>query len=253
MSVQGRGFPIPFLVTTEVPCPYLPGRMERKIITELSGAQSPELFEILSRAGFRRSHSIAYRPACVGCRACVPVRIVASDFAPSRSMRKILARNQGLRATVTEALPTQEQFKLFARYLEARHNDGEMVGMGPQDYASMVGDSPVDTRIVEFRETRPGKGESGKLVAACLTDWGKDGISAVYSFFEPNLTRNSLGSFIVLWLIGEARRRGLPYIYLGYWVAGSQKMDYKRRYQPIEAYGAAGWVRMPAEEPGEQE
>ncbi|HEY4163520.1 MAG TPA: arginyltransferase, partial [Dongiaceae bacterium] len=206
MSVQGRGFPIPFLVTTEVPCPYLPGRMERKIITELSGAQSPELFEILSRAGFRRSHSIAYRPACVGCRACVPVRIVASAFKPSRSMRKVLARNQDLRATVTEAVPTQEQFKLFARYLEARHNDGEMVGMGPQDYASMVGDSPVDTRIVEFRDGAAGKNGSGKndpgkLVAACLTDWGQDGISAVYSFFEPKLARNSLGSFIVLWLI----------------------------------------------------
>jgi arginyl-tRNA--protein-N-Asp/Glu arginylyltransferase len=238
MSVQGRGFPIPFLVTTEVPCPYLPGRMERKIITELSGAQSPELFEILSHAGFRRSHSIAYRPACAGCRACVPVRIVAADFAPERSLRRVMKRNADLRATVTEAVPTQEQFKLFARYLEARHNDGEMVGMGPQDYASMVGDSPVDTRIVEFRDAK------GKLAAACLTDWGQDGISAVYSFFEPDLSRNSLGSFVVIWLIEEAQRRNLSYVYLGYWVAGSQKMDYKRRFRPIEAYGSAGWVRM---------
>jgi arginine-tRNA-protein transferase len=244
MSVQGRGFPIPFLVTTEVPCPYLPGRMERKIITELSGAQSPELFEILSHAGFRRSHSIAYRPACAGCRACVPVRIVAADFVPLRSLRRVMKRNADLRATVTEAVPTQEQFKLFARYLEVRHNDGEMVGMGPQDYASMVGDSPVDTRIVEFRDAK------GKLVAACLTDWGQDGISAVYSFFEPDLERNSLGSFIVIWLIEEAQRRKLSYVYLGYWVAGSQKMDYKRRFRPIEAYGPGGWVRMSqAEEP----
>jgi arginine-tRNA-protein transferase len=243
MSVQGRGFPIPFLVTTEVPCPYLPGRMERKIITELSGAQSPELFEILSHAGFRRSHSIAYRPACAGCRACVPVRIVAADFVPERSLRRVMKRNADLRATVTEAVPTQEQFKLFARYLEARHNDGEMVGMGPQDYASMVGDSPVDTRIVEFRDAK------GKLVGACLTDWGQDGISAVYSFFEPDLSRNSLGSFVVIWLIEEAQRRNLSYVYLGYWVAGSQKMDYKRRFRPIEAYGSAGWVRMsPIEE-----
>ena len=242
MSVQGRGFPIPFLVTTEVPCPYLPGRMERKIITELSGAQSPELFEILSHAGFRRSHSIAYRPACGGCRACVPVRIVAQDFMPGRSLRRVIKRNAGLRAIVTEAVPTQEQFKLFARYLEARHNDGEMVGMGPQDYASMVGDSPVDTRIVEFRDAK------SKLVAACLTDWGQDGISAVYSFFEPDLARNSLGSFIVIWLIEEAQRRNLSYVYLGYWVAGSQKMDYKRRFRPIEAYGPAGWVRLSQDE-----
>jgi arginine-tRNA-protein transferase len=212
--------------------------MERKIITELSGAQSPELFEILSHAGFRRSHSIAYRPACAGCKACVPVRIVAADFEPVRSLRRVMKRNAALRATVTEAVPTQEQFKLFARYLEARHNDGEMVGMGPQDYASMVGDSPVDTRIVEFRDPK------GKLVAACLTDWGQDGISAVYSFFEPDLARNSLGSFIVIWLIEEAQRRNLSYVYLGYWVAGSQKMDYKRRFRPIEAYGPQGWVRL---------
>jgi arginine-tRNA-protein transferase len=212
--------------------------MERKIITELSGAQSPELFEILSHAGFRRSHSIAYRPACAGCRACVPVRIVAAHFEPERSLRRVKKRNADLRATVTEAVPTQEQFKLFARYLEARHNDGEMVGMGPQDYASMVGDSPVDTRIVEFRDSK------GKLVAACLTDWGQDGISAVYSFFEPDLARNSLGSFIVIWLIEEAHRRNLSYVYLGYWVAGSQKMDYKRRFRPIEAYGPQGWMRL---------
>jgi arginine-tRNA-protein transferase len=117
-----------------------------------------------------------------------------------------------------------------------------MVGMGPQDYASMVGDSPVDTRIVEFRDAR------GKLVAACLTDWGQDGISAVYSFFEPDLARNSLGSYIVIWLIEEAQRRNLSYVYLGYWVAGSQKMDYKRRFRPIEAYGPQGWVRLSAVE-----
>ena len=154
-----------------------------------------------------------------------------------------MKRNADLRATVTDAVPTQEQFKLFARYLEARHNDGEMVGMGPQDYASMVGDSPVDTRIVEFRDAK------SKLVAACLTDWGQDGISAVYSFFEPDLARNSLGSFIVIWLIEEAQRRNLSYVYLGYWVAGSQKMDYKRRFRPIEAYGPQGWVRLePAED-----
>jgi arginine-tRNA-protein transferase len=143
---------------------------------------------------------------------------------------------------VTDGVPSQEQFKLFARYLEARHNDGEMVGMGPRESASMVGDSPVDTRIVEFRDPR------GKLVAACLTDWGQDGISAVYSFFEPDLARNSLGSYIVIWLIEEAQRRNLSYVYLGYWVAGSQKMDYKRRFRPIEAYGPQGWVRLSAAE-----
>lgn len=240
MSVQGRGLPIPFMVTTEVPCPYLPDRMERKIITELSGVQAPELFEILSHAGFRRSHSIAYRPACHGCQACVPIRIVARDFEWNRSLRRVSRRNQDLTATTLDATPTQEQFQLFARYLETRHNDGEMVGMGPQDYASMVGDSPVDTRIVEFRDL------DGKLTGACLTDWGSDGISAVYSFFEPARTQDSLGTFIVLWLVEEARRQGLDYVYLGYWVKGSQKMEYKRRFQPAEFYGPDGWRQLAA-------
>lgn len=240
MSVQGRGLPIPFMVTTEVPCPYLPDRMERKIITELSGAQAPELFEILSHAGFRRSHSIAYRPACFGCQACVPIRIVAGDFQWNRSLRRVERRGRDLTAAILDATPTQEQFQLFAAYLEARHNDGEMVGMGPQDYASMVGDSPVDTRIVEFRDP------AGKLTGACLTDWGADGISAVYSFFDPARTQDSLGTYIVLWLVAEARRQGLPYVYLGYWVNGSQKMDYKRRFQPAEYYGPQGWRQIAA-------
>ena len=238
MSVQGRGLPIPFMVTTEVPCPYLPDRMERKIITELSGAQAPELFEILSHAGFRRSHSIAYRPACFGCQACVPIRIVAEEFQDNKSLRRVARRNRDLTATILDATPTQEQFQLFARYLEARHNDGEMVGMEPQDYASMVGDSPVDTRIVEFRDG------DGKLTAGCLTDWGADGISAVYSFFEPDRAAASLGTYVVLWLVEEARRQGLTYVYLGYWVKGSQKMDYKRRFKPAEFYGPDGWRQI---------
>ena len=144
-------------------------------------------------------------------------------------------RARDLTTTTLDATPTQEQFQLFARYLEARHNDGEMVGMGPQDYASMVGDSPVDTRIVEFRDA------DGRLTAACLTDWGADGISAVYSFFDPARAQDSLGTYIVLWLVEEARRQGLTYVYLGYWVKGSQKMDYKRRFKPAELYGPDGW------------
>ncbi|HVJ43380.1 MAG TPA: arginyltransferase [Dongiaceae bacterium] len=237
MSVYGRHFPIPFLVTTEVPCPYLPDRQERKIITELSGGNAPELFELLSHAGFRRSHGIAYRPACAGCQACVPVRIPVSRFQRSRWHRRIWRRNSDLTAAVCENLPTHEQYDLFATYLEARHSDGEMVGMGPQDYSSMVADSPVDTRLIEFRS-------DGILTACCLTDWGADGISAVYSFFDPARAPDSLGSYIILWLIEEAIRHHLPYVYLGYWVAGSRKMAYKARFQPLEAYGAAGWTEL---------
>lgn len=242
MSVQSRSFPISFMVTTEVPCPYLPGRMERKIITELTGAQAGEMFELLSRAGFRRSHSIAYRPACAACQACVPVRIDIEGFECSRSMRRVLTRNGDLTAEIRPAHPTQEQYQLFSRYLEARHNDGEMVGMGPQDYASMVADSPIDTRMIEFRDRQR------NLIAACLTDWSGDGISAVYSFFTPERAQTSLGTFVVLRLLELARQAGLPYLYLGYWVEGSQKMDYKRRFQPLEYYGTDGWQkRRPAE------
>jgi len=238
MSVQSRSFPISFMVTTEVPCPYLPDRMERKIITELAGGQATELFELLSRAGFRRSHSIAYRPACAGCQACVPVRIDIAHFKPSRSLRKVLARNTDLTAEIRPAHPTQEQYQLFSRYLDMRHNDGEMVGMGPQDYASMIADSPIDTRMIEFRDSQR------NLIAACLTDWSSDGISAVYSFFAADRVRDSLGSFVVLRLIDLARQAGLPYLYLGYWVKGSQKMDYKRRFQPLQRYGPDGWQAL---------
>jgi arginine-tRNA-protein transferase len=235
MSVVGRNFPIPFLVTTEVPCPYLPDRMERKIITELTAGNAPELFELLSRAGFRRSHSVAYRPACIGCRACVPVRIPVSLFVPSRTQKRILRRLSGLSVRVRDNSPTQEQFDLFARYLEVRHGDGEMVGMGPQDYGGMVADSPVDTRLVEFRDA------DRTLVAGCLADWGSDGISAVYSFFDPDRTADSLGIFVVLWLIETARKQQLDYVYLGYMVENSRKMSYKALFRPIEAYGPAGW------------
>jgi arginyl-tRNA--protein-N-Asp/Glu arginylyltransferase len=238
MSVQSRSFPISFMVTTEVPCPYLPDRMERKIITELAGSQANDMFELLSRAGFRRSHSIAYRPACAACQACVPVRIDVAGFVTSRSMRRVLTRNADLATEIRPAHPTQEQYQLFSRYLEARHNDGEMVGMGPQDYASMVADSPIDSRMVEFRD------RDRKLIAACLTEWSGDGISAVYSFFTPERVSASLGTYVVLRLLDLARQAGLPYLYLGYWVKGSQKMDYKRRFQPLERYGADGWQRM---------
>ena len=235
MSIQTRAFPVSFMVTTEVPCPYLPDRLERKIITELPGAKAEGLFELLSQAGFRRSHSIAYRPACAGCRACVPVRIAVAGFSPTRSQRRILRRNANLKAFVRPNHPTQEQFQLFARYLDDRHSDGEMVGMGPQDYASMVGDSPVDSRLIEFRN------QDHQLVAGCLTDWSQDGLSAVYSFFEPTQSRDSLGSLIILWLVEAARKANLGYVYLGYWVAGSRKMDYKRRFKSLEGYGPDGW------------
>ena len=239
MSIHGRVQPLPFLVTTEMPCPYLEGRSERKIVTELTGSHAGATYELLSRAGFRRSHSIAYRPACAGCSACIPVRVVVSDFEPERSLRRVAFRNRDL---ITEAKPnrgTPEQYQLFTSYLESRHGDGEMVGMRFHEYRSMVEDSPIESRMIEFRLP------DGRLVAACLADWAADGISAVYSFFDTAEPRRSLGSFVVLWLIDAARRAGLDYVYLGYWGAASRKMAYKTRFRPIEGFGPGGWRPLP--------
>lgn len=238
MSIHGRTHPLPFLVTTEMPCPYLPGQLERKVVTELAGARAAATYELLSRAGFRRSHSIAYRPACSGCAACVPVRVVVRGFKPSRNLKRVLARNADLSVEWKTNRGTPEQYQLFTRYLESRHADGEMVGMRFHEYRSMVEDSPIDTQLVEFRE--PG----GRLVACCLADWGTDGVSAVYSFFDTSEPRRSLGNFVVLKLLEEARRKALDFVYLGYWVETSRKMAYKTRFHPIEAFGPDGWVPL---------
>lgn len=239
MSIQTRSQPLSFLVTTDMPCPYLPGRMERKLVTRLAGPEAVQNLQLLSRAGFRRSHSIAYRPACSGCSACVPVRVVSLEFSPGRTMRRIARRNADIEATVLPPRGTVEQFDLFQSYLENRHGNGEMAGMDYADYRAMIEDSPVETRIVEFRDGLR------RLVACALTDWADDGISAVYSFFDPVQPGRSLGTNVVLWLIGEAGRRRMPYVYLGYWVDGSRKMDYKVRFQPIEGFGPNGWRRLP--------
>jgi arginine-tRNA-protein transferase len=226
-----------FFTTAPLPCPYLPGRLERKIVTELSGFDAEDLHEQLSRAGFRRSHSIAYSPSCPGCNACVAVRIVVDEFRPKRSFQRILKQNGELIAQRVPAKATAEQYRLFSGYQEARHAGGDMALMGFYDYRSMVEDSPIQTFLVEFR--RP----DGILEAACLTDLMTDGLSAVYSFFRST-PGNSLGSYMILWLIEEARRANLPYVYLGYWISESEKMAYKARFGPLEAFGPGGWRRL---------
>ncbi len=233
-----------FFTTAPLPCPYIAGRLERKIVTELNGPDAEVLHEALSRAGFRRSHSIAYTPACPGCNACVPVRIVVDGFSCGRTMRKIWRANTDLIARKVPARATAEQYRLFARYQESRHAGGDMALMGFYDYRSMVEDSPIETFLVEYRDP------SGTLVAACLADQMSDGLSAVYSFFDPDLGNRSLGTHVVIWLVEEAKRLALPYVYLGYWIAESRKMSYKMRFQPLEAFGPNGWRRLtPKTEP----
>jgi arginine-tRNA-protein transferase len=237
-----------FYLTAPSPCPYLPGKEERKVFTHLVGERAPELNDLLSHGGFRRSQSIAYRPACDGCRACVSVRVIADEFRPSRGMRRIADRNADVIGDMRAGVPTSEQYSVFRSYLDARHRDGGMADMTVLDYAMMVEDSHVETRIVEYRRRGPDSGITGRglgrLLAVALTDVLNDGLSMVYSFFDPDEAARSLGTFMILDHFARARRMGLPYVYLGYWVKGSRKMDYKGRFLPQERLAPTGWVRV---------
>jgi arginine-tRNA-protein transferase len=237
-----------FYLTAPSPCPYLGGKEERKVFTHLVGERAGELNNILTQGGFRRSQSIAYRPACEGCRCCVSVRVIAKEFAPSRSMRRILARNVDVRGDMKAAVPTSEQYSIFRAYLDSRHRDGGMADMTVLDYAMMVEDSHIETRIIEYRRREAsasaGGRQAGELIAVALTDVLADGLSMVYSFFEPDEAARSLGTLMVLDHIARAQRMGLAYVYLGYWVRGSRKMDYKSRFLPQERLTPDGWARV---------
>jgi leucyl-tRNA---protein transferase len=224
-----------FFLTPGGPCPYLPGHTERKVFARLGGNLAQPLSEALTHSGFRRSQSIAYRPACEGCAACVSVRIRASEFDASRSQKRIFKRSDDLVRTEVTAEATREQFALLRTYLDSRHPGGGMSDMGLFDYVAMVEETPVDTRIVEYRNA------AGTLLACALTDRLKDGLSMVYSFFHPGEDSRSLGTYMILDHVRAARAQGLPYVYLGYWVRGSEKMDYKIRFSPLEALTQNGW------------
>ncbi|MCW2309334.1 arginyltransferase [Rhodobium gokarnense] len=234
-----------FYLTAPSPCPYLRGRQERKVFTHLVGARASTLNDILTQGGFRRSQNIAYRPACEGCRACVSVRVDTEHFEDSRSFRRIRNRNADLIGREGGPKPSSEQYSLFRSYLDARHADGGMADMTVLDYAMMVEDTHVDTMVIEYRLRGPDSGITeagdGPLVATALTDVLSDGLSMVYSFFDTEMPDRSLGTHMILDHIARARARGLPYVYLGYWVDGSPKMDYKTRFQPQEKLGPHGW------------
>ncbi|MEM6616057.1 MAG: arginyltransferase [Pseudomonadota bacterium] len=225
-----------FYLTAPSPCPYLAGRSERKVFTHLVGERAPELNDLLSQGGFRRSQNIAYRPACDGCRACISIRVRADEFRRSKSQKRVWNRNKDVRVELCERKPTTEQYSLFRTYLDTRHADGGMADMSVLDYAMMVEDSYVDTAVVEYRLS------DGDLIGVALTDRLSDGLSMVYSFYNPEHTLRSLGTFMILEHLARSKADGLPHVYLGYWVAGSQKMDYKRNFLPQEHLGSDGWV-----------
>ena len=224
-----------FFSTSPLPCPYLPGRVERRVVTELIGRNASDMHNELSDGGFRRSHSIAYAPACSACDACAAVRVLAQDFDASRSQRRIWNKNKDLTTEETPAVATQEQYTLFSRYQRHRHGDGDMSRMDFFDYQALIEDTPVETTLVEFRDAK------GRLVAACLTDMMDTGLSAVYSFFDPELRSRSLGTVMILWLIERAQSLNLTHVYLGFWIAESSKMAYKTKFRPIEIKRPEGW------------
>ena len=238
-----------FFLTAPSPCPYLPGQMERKVFTHLVGARASALNEILTQGGFRRSQNIAYRPACEACKACISVRVPVDRFRPGRSFRRVIEKNRDVIGTRVEPAPTSDQYSLFRAYLDERHSEGGMADMTVLDYAMMVEDTHVETMLVEYRFRGPdsaltGSGE-GPLIGTALTDILSDGLSMVYSFYEPDYIDRSLGTFMILDHVARARKMGLPYVYLGYWVQGSRKMAYKARFTPQEHLGAQGWEPAP--------
>ena len=246
MTQHSRDTP-QFYLTAPSPCPYLSGKEERKVFTHLVGERAPGLNDLLTHGGFRRSQSIAYRPACEACRACVSVRVIADEFRPSRNMRRVIETNADMVGDMRALVPTSEQYSVFRAYLDSRHRDGGMADMTVLDYAMMVEDSHVETRIIEYRRRGADSGVTGRgeeLLAVALTDVLSDGLSMVYSFFEPSEEGRSLGTFMILDHIARARRMGLPHVYLGYWVEGSRKMDYKGRFLPQERLASAGWERV---------
>lgn len=244
-----------FYLTAPAPCPYLAGEAERKVFTHLVGPRATEMNDLLTQGGFRRSQNIAYRPACESCRACVSVRILVDEFKFGRSFRRVENLNSDVVASVFDAHPSTEQFSLFRRYLDARHQQGGMSDMSALDYAIMVEDSHVKTRVIEYRLRAPGDGISarpkGELIAVALSDLMSDGLSMVYSFYAPDMEHRSLGTMMVLDHVRRAKALGLPHVYLGYWVKGSRKMGYKTRFQPQEHLMSQGWTRSTPDEPPE--
>lgn len=228
--------PIMFHYTPAMPCPYVEGRTERRLVADIGGPRSGWAHDRLATIGFRRTQNLIYRPACPSCSACVPVRIRVDDFQWSKGFRRSLKRNQDVVGELRPSATTHEQYELFRAYQQNRHNGSEMSHMTRTDFDDMVERSPIDSRLVEYRARA-----TGALLAVMLSDLQADGLSAVYSFFHQDYADRGLGTFMILDLVRRARARGRPYVYLGYWIAESRKMAYKTRYKPCEVFRNGRW------------
>jgi len=230
-----------FYVTAPQPCPYLDGRMERKLFTALQGDNATPLNDTLSKQGFRRSQNVLYRPSCAECSACMSARVRVADYEPTRSQKRIAKRNANLQRRATSPWATEEQYNLFRSYLDSRHAAGGMADMDMFEFAAMVEETPIRSRVIEYNDTSIAAEDRTGPVAACLTDILEDGLSMVYSFFEPDLSRNSPGTYLIMDHIALARELSLPYVYLGYWVPGSPKMGYKANFAGVEVFSGGKW------------
>lgn len=228
-----------FYVTAPQPCPYLEGRMERKLFTALQGDNAAELNDSLSSQGFRRSQNVLYRPSCADCASCLSARIDVAAFRPGKSQRRTLKRNAHITRRATSPWATEDQYELFRRYLDHRHADGGMADMDVFEFAAMIEETPIRSRVIEYTDTR-----TDELIGVCLTDVLNDGVSMVYSFYTPDQPQDGLGNYIILDHVEIARSAGLPYVYLGYWVPGSQKMGYKAKFSGLEVYFGGTWQKM---------
>jgi len=226
-----------FYVTAPQPCPYLEGRMERKLFTALTGDSAEQLNNSLSRQGFRRSQNVLYRPSCAECAACLSARIRVADFSPSKSQKRTLRRNRATQRKAMSPWASEDQYDLFRRYLDARHANGGMADMDVFEFSAMIEETPVRSRVIEYSD------KTG-LIAVSLTDVLADGLSMVYSFFTPEHPERSLGTYMILDHIEIAREAGLPYVYLGYWVPGSAKMAYKANFAGVEVYSGGDWQSL---------
>ncbi len=226
-----------FYVTAPQPCPYLDGRQERKLFTALQGDEAQKLNDGLSQQGFRRSQNVLYRPSCADCSACLSARIDVRKFKIRKSQKRVLKRNNELERRATSPWATEDQYQLFRKYLSARHASGGMADMDVFEFAAMIEETPIRTRVIEY-------GIGSKLMAVALTDLIADGLSMVYSFYEPKPAVLSLGTYLILDHIALAKEANLPYLYLGYWVPGSPKMGYKARFSGLEIYYKNKWQAL---------
>ncbi len=233
-----------FYVTAPQPCPYLEGRMERKLFTALQGDYARKLNDSLSKQGFRRSQNVLYRPSCAECSACLSARIRVADFTISKSQRRVMRKNANITRDATSPWASEDQYKLFRTYLDSRHAQGGMADMDLFEFAAMIEETPIRSRVIEYSAEPETPGGRRTLAAVCLTDVLDDGLSMVYSFFDPALARASLGTYAILDHVKIALEAGLPYVYLGYWVPGSPKMDYKANFAAVEIYKNGAWTDL---------